>query len=68
MTFKDVTNEELIELYKKQANRMSYWNAAEGQSYYAEATARQEYQSVLKSIKDEFTARSLDLPKGDWLL
>lgn len=68
MTFKDKTNEEMIELYKKQANQMSYLNAAEGPSWYAEATERQACQSELKGIREEFIARSLDLPKGSWLL
>ena len=32
MTFKDKTNEEMVELYKKQADKMSFYYAAEGQS------------------------------------
>ena len=68
MTFKDKTNDELIELYKKQANTMSFFNASEGPSWYAEATERQACQSELKSIREEFVARSLDLPLGNWLL
>ena len=68
MSFEQKTNEELIELYKKQANTMSYLNAAEGQSWYAEATERQACQSELKAIREEFVARSLDLPQGDWLM
>ena len=67
MTFKDKTNEEMVELYKKQANTMSYLNAAEGQSWYAEATERQACQSELKAIREEFVARNLDLPQGNWL-
>ena len=68
MTFKDKTNEEMVELYKKQANKMSFYHAAEGQSWYAEATERQVCQSELKAIREEFIARSLDLPQGSWLL
>ena len=68
MTFKDKTNEEMVELYKKQANKMSFYYAAEGQSWYAEATERQACQSELKAIREEFIARSLDLPQGSWLL
>ena len=68
MTFKDKTNEEMVELYKKQANKMSFFNAAEGQSWYAEATERQVCQSELKAIREEFVARNLDLPQGSWLL
>lgn len=68
MTFKDKTNEDMIELYKKQANKMSYFNASEGQSWYAEATERQACQSELKIIQEEFVARKLDLPLGNWLL
>ena len=68
MTFKDKTNEEMVELYKKQADKMSFYYAAEGQSWYAEATERQACQSELKAIREEFVARSLDLPQGSWLL
>ena len=67
MTFKDKTNEEMVELYKKQANKMSFFNAAEGQSWYAEATERQACQSELKAIREEFVARNLDFPEGNWL-
>jgi len=68
MELKDKTNEEMVELYKKQADKMSFFNAAEGQSWYAEATERQACQSELKAIREEFVARSLELPQGSWLL
>lgn len=67
MSFEQKTDEELIGLYKKQANTMSYLNAAEGQSWYAEATERQACQSELKAIREEFVARNFDLPQGNWL-
>lgn len=67
MTFKDKTNEEMVELYKKQADKMSFYYAAEGQSWYAEATERQACQSELKVIREEFVARCLDFPEGNWL-
>jgi len=68
MTFESTSNDELITLWHKQAREMSYLNAAEGQSWYAEATERQACQSELKAIREEFVARSLDLPQGSWLL
>ena len=68
MTFKDVTNEELIELYKKQASSMSFFNAAGGQAYYSEATARGICGVEFRKIKEEFVARGLELPKGSWLI
>jgi len=64
MTFESTSNDELITLWHKQAREMSYLNAAEGQSWYAEATERQAGQSELKAIREEFVARSLDLPQG----
>ena len=67
MTFKDKTNEDMVELYKKQADKMSFYHAAEGPSWYAEATERQACQSELKAIREEFVARSLDFPEGNWL-
>jgi len=68
MTFESTSNDELITLWHKQAREMSYLNAAEGQSWYAEATERQACQSELKAIREEFVARSLELPQGSWLL
>lgn len=67
MNFEQKTDEEMVEIYKKQANKMSYYNASEGQSWYAEATERQACQSELKAIREEFVARSLDFPEGNWL-
>ena len=67
MTFENVTDAELIDFYKTTADNMSYFNCAEGQSWYAEATERQACQSELKAIREEFIARSLDFPEGNWL-
>ena len=68
MNFEQKTDEDMVEIYKKQANKMSYYNASEGQSWYAEATERQACQSELKAIREEFVARNLDLPHGSWLM
>ena len=67
MNFEQKTDEDMVEIYKKQANKMSYYNASEGQSWYAEATERQACQSELKAIREEFVARNFDLPQGNWL-
>lgn len=64
----NLTNEQLIEAYKDKAADMSYWNAAEGQSWYQEAMARQTCQSELNKIRQEIINRELPIPKGDWLI
>ncbi len=68
MTFENVTDEQMVELYKKQASSMSFFNAAEGQSWYAEATARAACSAKLREIKEEFVARGLDVLKGNYLI
>lgn len=67
MTFENVTDAELIDFYKTTADNMSYFNCAEGASWYAEKEQRHLCSVKFREIKEEFVARSLDFPEGDWL-
>lgn len=62
-----LTNEQLIEAYKDKAADMSYWNAAEGPSWYQEAAARQSCQMEFSKIRQEIIERGIEIPSGDWL-
>lgn len=68
MTFEGTTDEELIELYHKQAREMSFFNAAEGESWYRERLARESCKAELAMIAEEIYARGLDIPKGQYLV
>ena len=67
MISKDKTNDELTELYKKQANTMSFFNASEGQSWYAEADARAACSAEFRKIMEELKRREIPIPQGDYL-
>jgi hypothetical protein len=66
--YNEHTDEELIELYDKVANELSYFNAAEGPSWYAESVARSKCQKVYQELVAEFKFRDLELPKGNYLI
>lgn len=66
--YNEHTDEEIKELYHKTAMELSYFNAAEGQSWYAESTARNICQKVYKELCSELKFRGLELPKGNYLI
>lgn len=68
MNLTDMNNQQLIKLYCDKAYDMSYWNAAEGQSWYAEAASRQKCQNEFSKIKQELINRELPIPQGAWLV
>lgn len=65
---KHLTDEQLLEFYENQANEMSYYNAAEGQSWYEERPARLACKAELTAIAEEIKERGIELPKGNWLI
>ena len=67
MIFENITDEQLITLYHKQAREMSFFNAAEGESWYRERPTRESCKKELASITEEIYARGMDLPKGNYL-
>lgn len=68
MTFENTTDEELIILYHKQAREMSFYNAGEGQSWYAEADARAACSAEFRKIMEELKRREMEIPKGNYLV
>lgn len=64
MTFENTTDEELIALYHKQARELSYYQAAEGESWYKERPLRESCKKKLANITEEIYARGSDLPSG----
>lgn len=68
MQFENTSNEELITLYHKQAREMSFFNASEGQSWYAEANARAACSAEFRKINEELKRREIPRPQGDYLV
>lgn len=68
MNLETISNDELIELYHKQAHNMSYLNAAEGPSWYAEANARAACSAEFRKINEELKRREIQQPKGNYLV
>lgn len=66
--YKELNIEELYEVFHKTAMDLSYLNAAEGQSWYAEAVPRQACQKEYKEICQEYKDRGLEIPKGNYLI
>lgn len=66
--YNEYTDEELINLYDKVANELSYHNAAEGPSWYAESISREKCQKVYRELVAEFKFRDMELPIGDYLI
>lgn len=63
-----MTYQELFDLYVKEANSLSYYNAAEGASYREEAAARQACRARYLDVKKQILDRGLELPKGNFLI
>ncbi len=63
-----MTDPELMDLYVKEANNLSYYNAAEGQSYNQEAAARSACRTRYLDVKKQILDRGLELPKGNFLI
>lgn len=66
--FVELTDDALIEAYKAKADDMSYFNAAEGASWYQEASARNKCQTEFQAISEEMKRRWIEFPKGNWLI
>lgn len=63
-----MNDQELFDLYVKEANNLSYYNAAEGQSYNQEAKARGVCRTRHLEVKKQILDRGLELPKGNFLI
>jgi hypothetical protein len=47
---------------------MSFFNAAEGQSWYAEADARAACSAQFRKIMEELKRREIPIPQGNYLV
>ena len=65
---KPMTDQELLDLYVKEANNLSYCNAAEGLMYIQEAAERSACRARYLSVKKQILDRGLELPKGNFLI
>lgn len=50
MDIKNLSDDDILELYKKKATNLSFYNAAEGQSWYEERNAREQCRSEFKEV------------------
>ena len=64
MNLKDTTDDELITLWHKQAREMSFYNCAEGESWYKERPMRESCKKELALVTEEIYSRGMDLPSG----
>ena len=68
MTFETISDEQLVVLYHKQAREMSYYAAAEGESWYKERPLREHCKFMLAEIRAELQVRNLEIPVGNYLI
>ncbi len=68
MTFENTSNEDLTELYKKKASELSYYNAAENESWYKERFMREHCRLMLAEIRTELQVRGVEIPVVEYLV
>ena len=68
MSFEDKTDEQMLELYRKSASEMSYFNAAENESWYKERFMRESCSAEFRKINEELRRRNLPIPQGNYLV
>ena len=68
MTFENITDEELITLWHKQAREMSFFNCAEGESWYRERPLREACSAEFRKINEELKRRDIPTPQGNYLV
>lgn len=66
--YNEHTDTEIVELYHKTAQELSYLNAAEGQSWYTESQARSVCRGVYTEVCSELKHRGLERPSGNYLI
>ncbi len=68
MNYSELIIDDLHKTYHDIASKLSYHNAAEGGSWYAETKPRYACQASYKEICQEYKDRGLDVPKGNYLI
>ena len=64
----DTTNEELLNLADKARSRLSYYNAAEGKSYWEEKAKKEAAYNYWNAVRLELKKRCLTARPGQYLL
>jgi hypothetical protein len=67
MILQELSDEELLKLYDKESRSMSFFNAAEGQSWYQESSARDACRIRRGEVISECKSRGVELPVGNYL-
>lgn len=68
MDIENLSDIDVLELYKKKASSLSFYNAAEGQSWYEERLAREQCKKEFTEVAAEIDKRGLEIPSGDYLI
>lgn len=68
MTFESTTDDELTQLWHKQAREMSFYAAAEGESWYRERPLRESCSAEFRKINEELKRRDIPIPQGNYLV
>lgn len=68
MSFEDKTDEQMLELYRKSASEMSFYNCAEGESWYKERPMRESCAAEFRNIVAELKRREIPVPSGNYLV
>lgn len=68
MSFEDKTDEQMLELYRKSASEMSFYNCAEGESWYRERPLRESCSAEFRKLNEEIKRRNLPIPQGNYLV
>jgi hypothetical protein len=68
MSFEDKTDEQMLELYRKNASEMSFYNCAEGESWYRERPLRESCSAEFRKINEELKRRDIPTPQGNYLV
>lgn len=68
MDIKNLSDDDVLELYKKKASSLSFYNAAEGQSWYEERSAREQCKKEFTEVAEELDKRGLETPSGNYLI
>ena len=68
MKYESTTDDELTQLWHKQAREMSFFNASEGESWYKERPMRESCSAEFRKINEELKRRNLPIPQGNYLV
>jgi hypothetical protein len=68
VNLKNTTDDELTQLWHKQARELSYYQAAEGESWYKERPMREACSAEFRKTMEELKRRDIPVPRGNYLV